>query len=136
MTPLRTVALLFALAPLCLPGPLRAQAKKQTVTQVTQDDLGSEAADRYVGKLVCLEATAPGNVRRRELGGKPYYAMVLGGKTPVYVWCPGEPDFAAGDRLRITGQFDLDAPSFVRLRIKVGVPGGKVERLPAKQGRP
>src|SRR5262245_64040621 len=117
MTPPHTVALLFALAPLCLPGPLRAQAKKQPVTHVTQDDLGSEAADRYVGKLVCLEVSAPGNVKPREVGGQPYYAMVLKGKTPVYVWCRGKPNFAAGDRLRSTGQFDRGAPTFVGLRV-------------------
>jgi hypothetical protein len=50
---------------------------------------------------------------------------VAGKDQAPYLPCPGKPDRKEGDRLRATGRFDPNAPSFARL----GAEGAGIEKI-------
>src|SRR5207247_346983 len=103
--------------------------KKPGVTEVTVEEL-YKAPEKYDGKLVRVEGVLNTDPRERVYMGKTRYRLSL---DALYVWCPGKPEFKAGDRVLVTGQFDFKAPSFMRLAINADVEGGKVERAPEKK---
>ena len=135
MMPFRSAGLLFAPAIFfLLPGLLAAEDEKPEVTDVTVEQLG-DTPPKYSGKLVRIEDVVESATEhpREDNKGTARYTLVLKGGDGLYIRCDGKPTVGNGDRVRVTGTFTSKENSFVRHRLTVELPHGKVEKVPANK---
>jgi hypothetical protein len=132
MTLARTSSALFVTFVLSFLPALRAAEKKDERVPVTLEEL-SENRMKYLNKMVSVEVTVPKLILVSEKGDEVSYLMEVSVKDDtLHLLCAGKPCCKEGDRIRVTGRFDLMAPTFARLRVDATAEGGKVEKLPPK----
>lgn len=131
MTALRTFVPLFA--SLLLLGQARPEDRLTEAADVTADFLWKNS-EKYHGKRVRLtgvvERTPEAREREQGKGGFAYRLDLAGdAELDISITCEGKPAVVKGDRVRVTGTFAYLENSFVRRRLAVGPPHGKVEKV-------